>query len=233
MYARLGVDDILPAVAMAQAMLNRWLPAGAELAVDGFYGPRTAAAVRACQARWGLPSTGVIEEDTWRTMAAGTGLRVVDILPGAARRGSAPELRPAAIPARLREWRIEEGSLALLRLADLQITGAGRDATVEGILRSFRGVLSVYGSVELHYSRQPLPVALRERLKRLADEWRAPVATGFRRSSTGLGGPPRFAGQVFLAVPEGSTLPAWAASLPAMPKAVPEAAPLTAVGDWH
>lgn len=40
-------------------------------AIDGIYGPRTAAAVRAFQKRRGLPITGIVDQDTARRMGLG------------------------------------------------------------------------------------------------------------------------------------------------------------------
>ena len=45
------------------------VPSIARLAVDGYYGPKTAEAVRAFQSAFGLPATGVTDDATWAAMA--------------------------------------------------------------------------------------------------------------------------------------------------------------------
>lgn len=62
-------------VADLQRRLNRWIttthPAGlAPLAVDGIFGTRTAAVVRAFQQAQGLPVDGIVGPQTWRSLLA-------------------------------------------------------------------------------------------------------------------------------------------------------------------
>ena len=45
------------------------VPSIARLAVDGYYGPKTAESVRAFQSAFGLPATGVTDAATWAAMA--------------------------------------------------------------------------------------------------------------------------------------------------------------------
>ncbi|MBR4662016.1 MAG: peptidoglycan-binding protein, partial [Clostridia bacterium] len=45
------------------------VPSIARLAVDGYYGPKTAESVRAFQSAFGLPATGVTDAVTWAAMA--------------------------------------------------------------------------------------------------------------------------------------------------------------------
>ncbi|MBR6916288.1 MAG: peptidoglycan-binding protein, partial [Clostridia bacterium] len=45
------------------------VPSIGRLAVDGYYGPKTAESVRAFQRAFGLPATGVTDAATWAAMA--------------------------------------------------------------------------------------------------------------------------------------------------------------------
>lgn len=53
------------AVGSAQTLLNIRGLTVPPLVVDGEFGPRTTAAVRELQARWKLPTTGIIDDQTW------------------------------------------------------------------------------------------------------------------------------------------------------------------------
>lgn len=53
-------------VKKAQVLLNRH---GAKLAVDGIFGPKTLAAVRAFQHHSGLAANGVVADTTWKELA--------------------------------------------------------------------------------------------------------------------------------------------------------------------
>ncbi len=55
-----------PSVKRAQVLLNRH---GAKLAVDGIFGPKTLAAVKAFQSRSGLAKSGVVTSSTWKELA--------------------------------------------------------------------------------------------------------------------------------------------------------------------
>jgi hypothetical protein len=53
------------AVESAQALLNIRGLATPALVVDGQFGPKTTASVKALQTRWKLPVTGIIDDQTW------------------------------------------------------------------------------------------------------------------------------------------------------------------------
>ena len=70
--------DKLPAVAVAQMLLNR---TGASLTVDGIFGQNTESAVRAFQRQRGpLAVDGVIGRNTWPRLAAHERLPIVDCI---------------------------------------------------------------------------------------------------------------------------------------------------------
>jgi peptidoglycan hydrolase-like protein with peptidoglycan-binding domain len=47
------------------SVLSEYIPRIPQVAVDGIFGPATRTAVLAAQGWFGLPQTGVVDEDTW------------------------------------------------------------------------------------------------------------------------------------------------------------------------
>jgi hypothetical protein len=77
-YVTVKLGDHLPSVALAQARL---VESGAEnLVVDGIFGHKTAAAVKAFQTRERLPVTGTVDPDTWTGLIQKEPITVVDVL---------------------------------------------------------------------------------------------------------------------------------------------------------
>jgi hypothetical protein len=68
--------------------------AGADLPVTGFFGPRTARAVRTFKEERGMPANGIIDTDTWEQLLIFTPYRPS----WAARRARTARLRPATRP---------------------------------------------------------------------------------------------------------------------------------------
>jgi hypothetical protein len=77
-YLTVKQGDHLPSVALAQARL---VESGAQdLVVDGIFGPKTAAAVKAFQTREKLPITGRVDQQTWGGLIKKEPITVVDVL---------------------------------------------------------------------------------------------------------------------------------------------------------
>jgi hypothetical protein len=76
-YTLLREWDNLPAVGVLQRLLNR---SGANLEVDGIYGPRTKAAVQQFQLARHLASDGVVGVNTWPRVSAGVTLPIIDCI---------------------------------------------------------------------------------------------------------------------------------------------------------
>ena len=76
-FVWLRKGDKLPAVAAAQALLNR---TGASLTVDGDYGRRTKAAVAAFQNSRSLSDDGVIGRNTWPRLVVHERMKIVDCI---------------------------------------------------------------------------------------------------------------------------------------------------------
>ncbi len=75
-FVWLRQGDVLPAVAVAQLLLNRQ---GESLSVDGNYGPRTPAAVRKFQRdHRPLSVDGVIGRNTWPRLVGQESLQIID-----------------------------------------------------------------------------------------------------------------------------------------------------------
>jgi len=74
-YTLLRQGDHLPTVAVLQELLNR---TGAELRVDGAFGPRTHADVIDFQRSHGIHPDGVAGEDTWPRLVASEQLPIID-----------------------------------------------------------------------------------------------------------------------------------------------------------
>ena len=76
-YPFLKFGDRLPAVAVAQKLLNSRVPTA--LRIDGKFDGRTKEAVRKFQNQHRLPQDGVIGEKTWKTLSQRTkNLRIID-----------------------------------------------------------------------------------------------------------------------------------------------------------
>lgn len=69
--------DKLPAVAVAQMLLNR---TGGSLTVDGDFGARTQRTVREFQSQRGLSSDGAIGQQTWPRLVANEQLEIIDCI---------------------------------------------------------------------------------------------------------------------------------------------------------
>ena len=63
MYMTLKKDDRLPTVALAQARLAE--NGAPNLLIDGWFGPKTEAAVLKFQAQMNVPQTGKVNQSTW------------------------------------------------------------------------------------------------------------------------------------------------------------------------
>ena len=75
-YLRQGYQ--LPAVGTLQKLLNR---SGASLTSDGIFGPRSKAAVQSFQRPRGLGVDGIVGQQTWPRLSAGTtNLRIIDCI---------------------------------------------------------------------------------------------------------------------------------------------------------
>jgi peptidoglycan hydrolase-like protein with peptidoglycan-binding domain len=74
-YTLLRAGDRLPMVGVLQVLLNR---AGASVASDGMFGPKTLAALQALQRSHKLVPDGIVGERTWTKLATGAGLPIVD-----------------------------------------------------------------------------------------------------------------------------------------------------------
>jgi len=78
MYVTVQKGDRLPTVALAQ---ERLVERGAsQLVVDGIFGPNTRAAVDRFQTTAKLPVTGAVDQASWRALALGAPLSVVDVI---------------------------------------------------------------------------------------------------------------------------------------------------------
>jgi hypothetical protein len=77
-YPFLRQNNILPAVGVAQKLLNR---TGATLTADGNFGPKTKTAVKNFQSPRHLSADGVIGENTWRRLSvSGDQLQIIDCI---------------------------------------------------------------------------------------------------------------------------------------------------------
>jgi len=73
--------DRLPTVALAQALLNGQMPGQTALEVDGIYGSRTEAAVRAFQQNvMRVAGLGRIDSNTWMRLSQGQNMQVRDMV---------------------------------------------------------------------------------------------------------------------------------------------------------
>jgi peptidoglycan hydrolase-like protein with peptidoglycan-binding domain len=79
MYPLLRKGDKLPSVAVVQILCNRTL-ADHNLTVDGIYGTKTKAAVKAFQKPRNLGFDGVIGKNTWPRLSTGAYLDVIDAI---------------------------------------------------------------------------------------------------------------------------------------------------------
>ncbi len=76
-FVWLRKGDKLPAVAVAQMLLNR---TGASLTVDGDFGTRTKSAVKEFQSQRHLGFDGVIGQQTWPRLVANERMRIIDCI---------------------------------------------------------------------------------------------------------------------------------------------------------
>ncbi|HEY1278106.1 MAG TPA: peptidoglycan-binding protein [Acidimicrobiales bacterium] len=76
---RLAEGDLGSDVARLQLALSRTVDAGYSGPIDGWFGPQTAAAVRAFQVSWGLAGSGVVDEQTWYGHVGAAGATLEDL----------------------------------------------------------------------------------------------------------------------------------------------------------
>jgi len=232
-YPLLKERDHLPAAGVMQKLLNR---AGAEIPVDGLFGPVTLAALLKFQEERGLPPSGITDEATWAALAAGLDLPVVDaidfwepdlyamdaaglrrnlerLMPGAAACGSVEEAADALCAA--------HRNVFLLRVHGLNAAGPHPAVLPERIFRGtcrLRGLFGPYGCIHFLNCRTGRGAEGRRTIARIAEELGVPVSAGLHDQLTPRLEARRFEGWTATVTPHRQSLAEWCSSRPDFPE---------------
>lgn len=157
-------------VSDAQARLNA---AGADLAVDGIFGPLTRAAAVAFQSGNGLAADGIIGPLTWRALTAGTGRSAGGEEAGSAE--SLPGLRDRLASVSFALHNAVDSARAKAEGAALQVGGGGRRPAIPRAAASAVGTPGDVG-VEIVGLAADVLTTLDANAAVLADEYGTEVA---------------------------------------------------------
>ncbi len=245
-FVWLRQGDVLPAVAVAQLLLNRQ---GESLSVDGNYGPRTAAAVRKFQRdHRPLSVDGVIGRNTWPRLVGQESLQIidcVDVFDSALFRMEVRDLRTSGaspimiggmcngIEQAVRDVANASHNLFLLRFHGHGAPGAAgvsdghgtiedhstfrNDAATQRALSQLRGCFGKYGCIQFMHCNTAQGVQGARFLSMVASVTGVPASAGIETQYAGtLRKTVRFEGRTRTFCPGLRTLAAWGASLPPM-----------------
>lgn len=235
--------DVLPAVSVAQLLLNR---NGAGLSVDGIYGPRTTAAVRDFQRPRGLSPDGVIGQNTWPRLVANERLQILDCIDifdnslfvmearDLTRAGGHPLLLGGmcnGIEQAVTDIKRVANKLFLLRFHGHGAPGAagvsdghGRfedhstfrdDPSTRAALRQLRDCFGPYGCIQFMHCNVAQGASGQGFLSMVSHETGVPASAAIRTQYAGtLRKTVRFEGPTRTVCPGGRDLRAWSRSLP-------------------
>lgn len=245
-FVWLRKGDKLPAVAVAQILLNR---SGASLTVDGDFGNKTYRAVKDFQSPRGLAKDGIIGQQTWPRLVANEQLQIIDCIDvfdaslfnmearDIRRSGGNPILIGGmcnGIEQAITEIKAAARNAFLVRFHGHGAPGAAgvsdghgtiedystfrNDASTRQVLTKLRGSFGRYGCIQFMHCNTAQGTAGREFLQMVATTTRVPASAGTQTQYAGsLRKTLRFEGPTRTFCPNNIDLKTWGRGLPALP----------------